>query len=339
VLFTTSLYRDLRDSDYGLLYQYLRRRTDYAFYFSQQRTWYPFQYNDYTTGIYESGLVERREIYLGGFASRPTSQYRRFEFGAEYLSTQQSILYDYVGSGGPSASATEAKSEAILTNAAVVHDNTLWNVFGPVVGTRWRTTLYAAPPRLNEAPFGVLTADWRRYWRVSRNTSFAFRLSAGSSFAQDKRNAPLFYVGGLPYWINYGYANFPSDQIVNDSFSQFVFPLRGTDYYELRGRTYAIMNLEYRFPFIYLLATGPFGFVLDNVGGVVFLDIARVWDDPTQPANPAFPRHSQGPLGGYGYGIRINLGVVVLRIDVAWKTDLRETMGSARYYWSLGYDF
>ncbi|HQE61294.1 MAG TPA: BamA/TamA family outer membrane protein, partial [Candidatus Latescibacteria bacterium] len=80
-------------------------------------------------------------------------------------------------------------------------------------------------------------------------------------------------------------------------------------------------------------------FVLSNVGGVVFLDVGRTWEDPTQPSDPNIARHAQGPLGGYGYGMRINLGVLVLRMDVAWRTDLRETIGSARYYWSFGYDF
>ena len=336
LIFTTSLYRDLRDSDYGLLYEYLRRRTDYAFYFSQQRTWYPFQALDNLGYVAESGLVEQRQLYLGGFASRPTSQYRRFEFGVEYLRSTQSTLFDYPVPSGPPAGPTESKIEALLTAIAFVHDNSLWNPFGPAVGSRWRATLSAAPPQLNTAPFGVLTGDWRRYVRVSKNTSLAIRVSGGSSFARDKANAPLFYVGGLPYWINYDFAAIPSSRLVNDAFSQFVFPARGLKYYELSGRQYTIVNLEYRFPLIYFLATGPLGFVFENVGGVVFLDVAKTWDDPLAATDPT---RSTGPLGGYGYGIRINLGVLVLRIDAAWKTDLHDTMGSARYYWSFGYDF
>jgi WD40 repeat protein len=328
--FMTSLYRDLRDSDYGVFYQYLRRRTDYAAYFLQQRTWYPFQ------SYFESGLVERREVSVGTFASRPTSQFRRFEFGVDYLRTEQNVLYDSPNMGGTATGSQHSTMEAVLTRAAFVHDNALWNMFGPVLGQRWRITLSGAPPRANTAPFGVVTTDVRNYWRVSKSTSLALRASAGHSFATDKPNAPLFYVGGLPYWINYDYSDVQSSQLVNDGFSQFVFPLRGTNYYELRGRTYGIINAEYRFPLIHFLAAGPFDFVVDNVGGVMFLDVARTWDDPTQTSAT---RHSQGPLGAYGYGVRLNLGVMVLRMDVAWRTDLRETMGAARYYWSFGYDF
>ncbi len=337
--FNTSLYRDLRDSDYGVFYQYLKRRTDYAACFQQQRTWYPFQSVDYYGGIVESGLVESREISTGVYASRPTSQFRRFEAGIDYVNAKQSVLYDYLSYGTGIAASQEATIEALLTRVAFVHDNALWNMFGPVVGQRWRMTVFAAPPRANTAPFGVVTADVRRYWRVSKNTSLALRGAGGRSFATHAQNAPLFYVGGLPYWINYDYENVQSSQLVNDAFSQFVFPLRGTNYYELRGRSFAILNAEYRFPLIYFLATGPLNFVLSNVGGVVFLDVGRTWEDPTQPSDPNIARHAQGPLGGYGYGMRINLGVLVLRMDVAWRTDLRETIGSARYYWSFGYDF
>ncbi len=336
--FTTSLYRDLRDSDYALLYQYLRRRTNYAVYISQQRTWYPFR--DYVVvgnqiGI-ESGLVERRELYGGVYASRPTSQYRRFEFGFEGLRAETSVLYDQIASLNAGTTSQESSIDAFLANAAYVHDNTLWSSFWAVKGSRWRFQFRGAPPYANTAPFGVATADWRKYVRVGRNSSFAFRLSGGASFAEND-NAPVFYLGGLPYWINYRFGDVPASTFSNDTFSTFVFPLRGTDYYEMSGRRYALMNIEYRFPLIYFLAAGfPFQMIFSNVGGVFFLDLAHVWDVP--PEHRVY-NSTNGPLGGYGYGVRFNLGGFLLRIDVAWKTDMSEKLSSARYYWSLGYDF
>ena len=61
----------------------------------------------------------------------------------------------------------------------------------------------------------------------------------------------------------------------------------------------------------------------------------KVWDVPAGIDN----RAENDFIGGYGYGVRFNLGVLVLRIDAAWRTDFKETCGSARYYWSFGYDF
>ena len=333
VAFTTSLYRDLRDSDYALLYEYLRRRTDYAVYFSQRRTWYPFtSYGAY--GGFESGLVEQRELFLGAYASRPTSQYERFELGVEGVSVKSNVLYDQIFQVAPPTD-TENKIEALLANVAYVHDNTLWSSFWPVRGSRWRMQLRAAPPRANTAPFGVVSGDFRKYLEVGENSSFAMRVSGGWSFAREN-NAPVFYVGGLPYWINYDFNSISSTTFSNDVFSQFVFPLRGTNYYDMVGRRYGIVNLEYRFPLIYFAAAGfPFQIVFQNVGGVMFLDIANVWDVPLDLQNQV----QDGPLGGYGYGVRLNLGAMLLRFDVAWKTDLRETFGSAKYYWSFGYDF
>ena len=332
VLFTASLYRDLRDSDYGLLYQYLRRRTDYAIYLAQQRTWYPF------SSYSGSGLLERKQLYLGTFASRPTSRFRRFEMGVELVRSSESVLYDYTASSDVISDQTYS-TEAALVSAAFVHDNTLWGGFGPARGSRWRTTFITAPPTLNTAPFGMLIADYRRYIEAGQNAALALRVSGGISFAKDGE-APLFYVGGVPYWINYGYSSVTSTTLTNNSFSQMIYPFRGGGYYELRGRKYAIFNAEYRFPLVYFLATGgPVTMVFQNVGGVVFFDLAKVWDDPTQPASPNLEQHETGPLGGYGYGLRLYLGMMVLKLDVAWKTDLRDTIGDARYFWSLGWDF
>ena len=44
-------------------------------------------------------------------------------------------------------------------------------------------------------------------------------------------------------------------------------------------------------------------------------------------------------MGGFGFGWRLNLGVAVLRWDIAWPTDLKKTLGGSRQYWSLGADF
>ncbi len=330
VVFATSLYRDLRDSDYAVFYQYLARKTNYGVYLAQQRTWYPFQ------SFTESGLVERSQQLAGLFASRPISQFDRIEFGIEGMRNTTRVVYDFPPLFG--APIDEDQIEAFLTTAAFVHDNTLWSMFWPVTGSRWRVSLTSAPPRANTAPFGILTADLRRYFRVGENSSFAIRGSGGISLARNNE-APLFYLGGLPYWINYKFANLNAASLTNDAFSQLVFPLRGADYYELRGRRYAMANLEYRFPLIYFLAAGfPFKLIFSNIGGVLFLDMAKVWDVPRGYETDS-PDVTNNMIGGYGYGIRVNLGLMLLRVDVAWKTDLRDTYGDARYYWSLGYDF
>ncbi|HQE62864.1 MAG TPA: hypothetical protein PLV10_11370, partial [Candidatus Latescibacteria bacterium] len=51
------------------------------------------------------------------------------------------------------------------------------------------------------------------------------------------------------------------------------------------------------------------------------------------------PTHGPMAVGGFGFGWRMNLGVAVLRWDIAWPTDLDRTLGGSRQYWSLGADF
>ena len=41
----------------------------------------------------------------------------------------------------------------------------------------------------------------------------------------------------------------------------------------------------------------------------------------------------------FGYGLRANLGIVVLRFDQAWRTDLRGVADRPESYFSLGADY
>ena len=331
VVTAVQLYRDLKDSDFLVMYMYLKHRLNIGGYFSQVNNYYPRTtlFQGQRLNVYDN----IRQRSLGGFGSYPLNQYQRVEAGTDiYSYTSFQAVNDDFGSGRP-----QQTLKAFLPFVAFVHDNSLWGFFGPLTGSRARLDLTITPRQYNTNLFGIAKADVRQYVRTGDLSNVAIRVAGGVSWGRDKQ---VFYVGGLPQWINFDQAFVVGEEQSNNLFAGFVWPVRGLNYYDLRGSKYAVVNLEYRFPLIWAVI-GSFPFtILRNVGGVFFLDMARTWDPPnSQNGGVVFGGAPDRLLGGYGYGMRLNLGVLALKFDVAWQTDLEDTFGDARYYWSLGWDF
>jgi outer membrane protein assembly factor BamA len=169
------------------------------------------------------------------------------------------------------------------------------------------------------------------------------RIASGFS---DGRNPQRYLLGGMSNWINYKYRDVLGEILDEDIFffSSFEGPLRGTPYYEMIGSRFAMTNLELRFPMIqYLILGGPLRIGFQNIRGVAFFDMGSAWS-----SNRKWKPFTEGPSGfprlnaaraGYGIGARANLGIFVLRYDLAWQTDLARTEPSPIHYWSLGADF
>jgi len=97
-------------------------------------------------------------------------------------------------------------------------------------------------------------------------------------------------------------------------------------------------SAELRFPFFdYINLAFPVPLELRNIRGSVFADIGTAWDK-----NSEFRGVIDGKLNdikfGYGFGPRINLGYFVLKLDIAWLTDLSR-ISKPMYYLSLTEDF
>jgi outer membrane protein assembly factor BamA len=124
--------------------------------------------------------------------------------------------------------------------------------------------------------------------------------------------------------------------------------VRGTNYYEQDGNRFALMNLEFRFPMIrYLILGWPLPLGLQNVRGALFTDLGAAWEGKLGKfenfrafnSSSGFPPGLHDLLMGYGFGSRANLGFLLLRFDIAWKTDLQNSSSKPRYYFSLGTEF
>jgi len=71
------------------------------------------------------------------------------------------------------------------------------------------------------------------------------------------------------------------------------------------------------------------------INGALFADVGNAWDKEDQIEGLPFPNKL---YGGFGFGMRANLGIFVLRYDRGWPTDWR-VVGTPINYFSLGAEF
>ena len=121
-----------------------------------------------------------------------------------------------------------------------------------------------------------------------------------------------------------------------------ALPLRGFDYAQEIGTKYGLMNLEFRFPLIRYLVTGPLPILFSNIFGVAFADVGTAWNSNRDLR--LFARDAAGQivsrdmLMGTGVGARLFFLYFLLRFDVAWDYNV-QGFASPKFYISLGADF
>ncbi len=335
IYFGTEMVIDLKRSDYFFSYAYLTRPTDYYFSISHIANEYFLGYG--MNGYQHRGLL--RNLSLIGYVSRPFSRFMRIEGGLSYnyfsfSEWQQVNYYEF-------EEVNNNDFSVILPITSWVYDNTVYGYTGPIDGFRQNTTLAVSPGWGNKKlDFKTLKMDFRKYFKIGRYSSLAGRLTLGTSRGADKQK---FYLGGLQNWI---FGTGETDGVKDDSrsrndildgendlfdvfFSEFVMPVRGRRYMESVGSNVALANVEFRFPFLLVVGV-PNKFMLSNLGSHIFLDVGTAWDEGDD--------FSKNQIAGFGWGMKINLGYFLLRIDSAW--DINESgYSKPQYYFSLGTDW
>ena len=348
IMLYTFIRRNVEDADFQLDYRNLKHRTNWGFSI--------FQYHQYyLQSLIATEWTSDRIYGLSFLLSRPFNKFTRLEGTLEVSGRERSSFFYY----DPYDIGTMLRQPSVRTlspTLTLVNDNTIWGITGPVNGSRSAVKVKYAPEiTFNTYAYTTVIGDWRYYKRIGSEYTLSTRISGGFSAG---RNPGRFLVGGTSYWINFHYT--PTYNVTSDTLTpitQFITPLRGARYGELAGSRFALVNLEFRYPLVRQLAWGwPIPLVLRNIRGILFLDVGTIWGngrafapfkpgegyrlnydpDPTNP-NPALRRPLA--MGGFGFGWRLNLGVAVLRWDIAWPTDLKKTLGGSRQYWSLGADF
>ena len=305
-------------------YSYLRRRLDISFgaYLSK----------DYSNAsIFGDRLYHDTE--LGGFfaARYPFSLFSRLDF--EIFS--RNIKREPVGFSGQTIN-----SNALLPSLSYVYDNILWGITGPLNGVRASATLLSSPP-LNfiDNPFVSMDADIRVYFHLFKRFVWANRAFLGASLALNEKSPGRRYMlGGSENWLLYKVNLDEYEKNLPFSFySDFITPFRGWNYIDLSGTRAAVLNSEFRFPFIREISVAwPLPFQIRYINGALFTDIGNAWEAGVKNGSLPFP---QKIYGGFGFGLRANLGIFVLRYDRGWPTDWRTDVWAPTNYFSLGAEF
>ncbi len=364
------LVYSLEESDLALSYIFLKKRTNYGISLFHYKTYYySSDWSIFGDRILGGSLVasrpfsrfERLDLSLN-LVRLERDMYQTFGYDPYYgyPYTSEKIHLDGIKSGS--------------IGVDLVHDNALWENTGPVNGSRSQLSVqYSPPTALSDLSYTTVSADYRKYHRFLNRYNFFTRFSGGASFGRDPR---MFFMGGDEGWLNarVKWIDPGVEQSKDIYFAQTVFPLRGYRWDNFFGPYYFLNNFEFRFPFIdYLVLGWPLQFGIGNIGGVLFADVGSAWGKYKWKTVPmlnedgsavtdtdgnvvyeqrtvldkSFHGGGQGANGNFrlddikmsvGFGMRMNLGFVVLRLDAAWPTNL-DTTDKPMYTISIGPDY
>jgi Tol biopolymer transport system component len=328
IIFSTNLLLDLKNSDFALQYYYLPNRMDFGFGGFHSARFIALN-DEYGGSIY------RFQTYGASVSAMyPFNRFDRLEMALNWFTISKENM-----------EVTQAPAEditVVVPQLSYTHDTSLWGYTAPMLGSRYKFTLFGTPRfGLSGISFVNATGDYRTYLRLGRNYSLAFRLAGGGSFGA---NPQKFIVGGTSNWIN---RTFTNDYIPLTNASDYIFleagvPLRGYDYNAEIGSKYGLFNFEFRYPLFAFLQAGPLPIGLQSIAGVMFFDMGSAWDRGRDYV--AFTHDSTGNLVsrdllmGMGTGARIFFLAFLVRFDIAWAWDVH-SFSPPKYYFSLGTDF
>jgi Tol biopolymer transport system component len=321
----------IKYSNVFCMYNYMARRIDFGG--GSYHNAYPFYGNNYNV----IWLDRTYGAFVTG--SYPLNRFNRIETGLEYFTVERSIDWKS-SSAPPSVAKDEFSVSSLMPQIGYVHDTSVWRwPTSPANGGRWRADLLWSPSissnKDESISFTTLSLDWRRYFAYHKDYTFSVRLSSAVS---EGNNPQQFFLGGMMNWFNARYDNPSNDvslQVQDIYYSRFVTPLRGVGYYNQIGSRYVLGNFEFRYPFIKHLVMGwPLPFYFRNVRGAAFYDFGTAWS-PKEINSNLLPDPSDW-ASGFGFGIRMDLGVFPIEWNIAWSP---ETDFVPQYYFSLNYGF
>ncbi len=299
-------------------YEYLKHRVNVAvggFYYKYYS--YDGFFNRYFHDLETGGIL--------GF-SYPFSVFSRADLGffGRYI-RRESLSGD-----------TAVEWNALSASLGYSFDNILWGITGPLTGLRAAAAVQLAPPlTFTKEAYISGDIDIRHYTHILNRYVWANRLLIGASvgLGDSAQAARRYFLGGNENWFNYDVNVDNYNKSLNYSYySSIVSPLRGWNYFDVTGDKVILINSEFRFPFIREVSTiWPIPMQIRYINGALFIDAGYAWADNTL-LPPKF-------AGGYGFGMRANLGIFVLRYDRGWPTDFRGLSRGPINYFSLGAEF
>ena len=331
ITFLTSMVIDLKNSDYAVGYQYLPKRIDYGVELYHQA-----RFVLYDKGFgYGSELYRYRTIGTNLNISYPINKFRRLEAGVSFMT----ITRENLDNGNEPTS----RKYYIVPSFNMAFDNALYGYIYPEKGTRYYISTMISPNLGEESSeFFTIKADFRKYFKLGDNYSFAIRLNGGASYG---KNPQKFYLGGIDNWINWQFENSKipfGESIDNYAFASMVTPMRGYNFNVKDGSKFALVNLELRFPVFKYLILGALPLGFQNIMGCFFLDAGSAWNETKSlrllRSNIYGNTVTNDLLLAPGFGSRIIFLGFPVRFDVAWKYNLHK-FSDPMYMFSLGLDY
>jgi len=308
----TDFFSDIESSNFYVLYENLSRRPNLSVGVYNFKEYYYSERTRLGEDLGEKRYFTERSYGLSVGASYPFSRFSRVEFDVSALTVDRQFAEE-LDSGEIELTDEKVQRSLFIPSLRLVNDTTLWGTVGPVSGGRSSIAVSKAWESGGDFTYLTGIADFRRYLRIGRRHTFAVKLVAARSSQQNAQN---FFIGG-------------------------VNSLRGYDDFEFSGNRMALATFELRYPFIdYLVIASPLPIGIRGLRGVMFMDLAAVWDDNEQfrGASSEGGYHLEDLKAAYGFGVRMNLGFFVVRVDRAWRTDFHST-GGAMTHLALGAEF
>jgi hypothetical protein len=242
------------------------------------------------------------------------------------------------------------KGKFLTSTMALTFDNTLWGSTGPKNGLRSSAAYTRGFPVAGGKEVGndfhTFEFDMRRYYRLNPDMHFAMRFSGGISGGDTPQR---FFMGGSSNWINAKFnksENDDSDNLLRSDinelyYSVLVQPLRGAALYAKEGNRFVLGNAEFRFPLLHYLVTGwPLTIVIRDLRGSIFADLGTAWDHNSSSYDGVDEDgHLDDIMLGYGWGIRFNAGIALIKFDWAWNSKLDGNPYGPQFVFSLGTEF
>ncbi len=309
ILVAAGITGALLESD--VLIQYIDQsdRNNYGVALFQYRADYFIASNQFADE-YET-VVNRGVEY---FVSRPFDKFQRTELGIAAAAVKvKRISTDYDDESILSENPTYYYVEPRVT---WVSDTAIYGSVGPIGGARSRLSVNQA---LGDVQRTNLLLDHRTYKNFARRFSFAWRIILANSAGRDQ---VVYRVGG-------------------------PFTVRSVDYGEIEGSHTAFANFELRVPFVDRLTTAfPLSLDWPGIRGALFVDLGAGWGRQANGRTTDF--HPFSSVGGfhlddltaaYGFGLRMNMGFLILRYDLAQPTNFQRQLGGVNQFFSIGADF
>ena len=354
---------DLKNNEYVLTTQYLKKRIDYGLTYYRNVINNPPLYNDSAafaklfTNLYQASVTY------------PFNRIKSLRFNVAYRSDK----YVSLSTDPLSLKATDNRQTYGLAHIEYVHDDAVSPAMNIWHGLRWKvfmdfnarlTTSGAKGPKNHPTTFNF-GFDARHYLPIYRNIIWAVRGAGDFSWGNQKI---IYYLGGVDNWLMFGqnqkvddngnvtYRYFDPSNVPdpdNDyAYQSLAVNLRGFRQNVANGNNALVINSEIRVPVFTSFFNKPINNAfLRNFQIVQFFDLGTAWNGAydklerpsvTYGAPPVLVKIKAGGIGpfagGYGFGARSTLLGYFLRFDAAWEMN-GVFQGKPRYYFAMGLDF